>query len=109
MRKGFEGLSALVRQELRQDPLSGDLYLFVSRNRKRAKVLTWDGTGLCLYAKRLERSRFAPLWEMGDGERVELSETELRLFLEGSLLVGRLPLSPPALGPSDLVIRMSAR
>lgn len=53
MRKGFDGLSALVREQLGRDPTSGALYLFVSRNRIRAKVLVWDGTGLCLYAKRL--------------------------------------------------------
>ena len=52
MRKGFDGLYALVREGMGQDPLSGDLYLFVSRNRIRAKVLLWDGTGLCVYAVR---------------------------------------------------------
>jgi transposase len=59
MRKGFDGLSALVTQGLQRDPLNGDMYIFVSRNRVRAKVLHWDGTGLCIYAKRLERGRFA--------------------------------------------------
>ena len=59
LRKGFDGLSALVLKELSRDPLSGDLYLFVSRNRIRAKVLHWDGTGLCVYAKRLEKGKFA--------------------------------------------------
>ena len=49
MRKGFDGLFALVRRELRRDPLSGDLFLFVNKTRKRAKVLLWDGTGLCIY------------------------------------------------------------
>jgi transposase len=62
MRKGFDGLFGLVREHLQADPLSGDLFLFVSSNRKRAKVLMWDGTGLCLYAKRLEKGRFAHLW-----------------------------------------------
>ncbi|MBU1947578.1 MAG: IS66 family insertion sequence element accessory protein TnpB [Candidatus Eisenbacteria bacterium] len=50
LRKGYDGLSALVSQGLKRDPLSGEVYLFVSRNRKRAKVLLWDGTGLCIYA-----------------------------------------------------------
>jgi IS66 Orf2 like protein len=50
MRKGFEGLAALVRDELAADVLSGDPYLFTGKNRKRAKVLLWDGTGLCLFA-----------------------------------------------------------
>jgi transposase len=54
LRKRFEGLSALVAQGLCRDPLSSDLFVFVSRTRKRAKVLLRDGTGLCIYAKRLE-------------------------------------------------------
>ena len=60
MRKGFDGLYGLVREHLERDPLSGDMYLFVSGNRRRAKVLMWDGTGLCLYAKRLEKGTLCP-------------------------------------------------
>jgi transposase len=48
MRKGFDGLSALVTQGLQRDPPSGDAFIFVSRDRVRAKVLQWDGTGLCI-------------------------------------------------------------
>jgi transposase len=66
MRRGFDGLSALLTDGLHRDPLNGDVYIFVSRNRVRAKVLHWDGSGLCLYAKRLERGRFARLWRDGD-------------------------------------------
>ena len=99
MRKGHDGLSALVTTHLGHDPLSGDLYLFVARNRKRAKVLLWDGTGLCLYAKRLEQGCFAALWERDrkpdDGDAVKLTTSELTLFLEGSQLIGRRSLSPP--------------
>ena len=95
MRNGFDGLSALVQRGLGRDPLSGDLFLFVGRNRKRAKVLLWDGTGLCVYAKRLERGRFANLWRL-PGSPVHLTTSELQLFLEGSTLVGRVCLSPPA-------------
>ena len=94
MRKGFDGLFGLVKGHLMADPLSGDLYLFVSANRKRAKVLLWDGTGLCLYAKRLEKGRFAHLW--GD-PAVELTMAELQLFLEGSGLVGKVRVSPAKL------------
>lgn len=94
LRKGFDGLAAMVRDEMGRDPLSGDLCLFVSRNRQRAKVLHWDGTGLCLYAKRLEQGRFACLWEGKTGSRLELTTSELQLFLEGSNLVGKLRLSP---------------
>ncbi len=94
LRKGFDGLSGLVSQRLRQDPLSGDCYLFVNATRKRAKVLLWDGTGLCIYAKRLERGRFASLWRDQDAGVVRLTMSELQLFLEGSTLVGRVVLSP---------------
>ena len=97
MRKGFDGLYGLVVEQLEQDPLSGDLFLFVGRSLKRAKVLLWDGTGLCLYSKRLERGRFARLWGGGDTTSVELTMSELSLFLEGSRLVGRVPVSPQKL------------
>jgi len=63
LRRGFDGLYALVVGELKRNPLGGDLFVFVSRDRHRAKVLFWDGTGLCVYAKRLERGRFACLWQ----------------------------------------------
>ena len=94
MRKGFDGLYGLVKDHLKADPLSGDMYLFVASNRKRAKVLLWDGTGLCLYAKRLEKGRFAQLW--GEAAQ-ELTMAELQLFLEGSGLVGKVRVSPAQL------------
>lgn len=94
LRKGFDGLSALVSQGLGRDPLSGDLFVFVNRSRQRAKVLLWDGTGLCLYSKRLERGRFACLWREGRSASLRLTVSELALFLEGSTLVGKVSLSP---------------
>jgi len=97
MRKGFDGLSALVTEGLQRDPLNGDVYIFVSRDRVRAKVLHWDGTGLCIYAKRLERGRFAHLWRDERETPITLTVSELDLFLEGSTIVGRVALSPPAL------------
>jgi transposase len=102
MRRGFEGLSALVRQELRRDPLDGAFYLFTNQQRNRAKVLHFDGSGLCVLAKRLERGRFAKLWRSEDSSELKLTRTELDLFLQGSHLVGRVPLSPPPLGPEAL-------
>jgi transposase len=102
MRKSFDALSGLVTGALGRDFLSGDVFLFVGRDRKRAKALFWDGTGLCLYAKRLEQGRFASLWQRESGARpLELTVSELALFLEGSELVGRAPLSPApyTLGP----------
>ena len=95
MRKSFDSLSALVTQRLGRDVLSGDLFLFVSKNRRRAKVLYWDGTGLCVFAKRLELERFAAPWERGEGGELRLTVSELALLLEGSEVIGRMPLSPP--------------
>ncbi len=58
MRKGFDGLYGLVRDQLGQDPLSGHLFLFSNRTRTRLKALVWDGSGLWVCAKRLEKGRF---------------------------------------------------
>ena len=95
MRKGFDGLYGMVTMGLKRDPLGGDLFVFVSRDRRRAKVLLWDGTGLCIYAKRLERGRFACLWGEEKSDPLRLTMSELQLFLEGSTVVGRIALSPP--------------
>jgi transposase len=97
MRKGFDGLCALVTQGLQRDPLSGDVFIFVSHDRVRAKTLQWDGTGLCIYAKRLERGRFARLWREEGADPLTLTISELDLFLEGSAFVGRVALAPPAI------------
>jgi transposase len=97
MRKGFDGLCALVTQGLQRDVLNGDIFIFISRDRIRAKTLQWDGTGLCLYAKRLERGRFASLWRERDDDPITLTISELDLFLDGSTLVGRVALAPPAI------------
>lgn len=103
LRKGFDGLQALVVGTLRRDPLSGDCYLFCNRTRRRAKVLLWDGTGLCIYQKRLERGRFACLWSRADPRAVELTMSELALFLEGCTLVARQRLSPGIVQPRSML------
>lgn len=102
MRKSFNTLSAIVEHEMKRDLLEGDLFLFVSRDRKRAKVLYFDGTGLCLLAKRLERGRFSAPWKQ---RRHEITLTELSLFIEGSEAV-RGPLSPPLLRRASLAPKM---
>jgi transposase len=103
LRKGFDGLYGMVTGELGRDPLSGECYLFVNRTRTRAKVLVWDGTGLCVFAKRLEQGRFASLWERKKrGRALELTSGELSLFLEGSELVGRRSLVPAAYVPRTI-------
>ncbi len=98
LRKGFDGLQGLVVAELERDPLSGDCFLFLNRARTRAKVLVWDGTGLCIYQKRLEEGRFACLWERRATREMTLTMSELALFLEGSRLVGKISLSPAEKG-----------
>ena len=93
LRKGYDGLYGLVEQGLRQDPMSGDLFLFVSASRKLCKVLVWDGSGLCIFQKRLERGCFAKLWR-DDDQVVRLTQSELALFIEGCTLLDRWSLSP---------------
>lgn len=98
MRKQFDSLAALVTQEMGGEVLSGNVFLFVGRNRRRAKALYFDGTGLCVLSKRLEKGRFAALWsEAGVRAPLKLTPSELALFLEGSELVGKVTLSPEVL------------
>jgi transposase len=85
MRKSFDGLTSLVKG---QNILSGDVFLFVAKDRRRAKAMFWDGTGLNIWIKRLEQGRFADVWS-----RERITSSELRLFLEGSQLASR-SLSP---------------
>ena len=106
LRKGFDGLYGLAANHLGLDPTSGDCFLFCNRWRTRAKVLFWDGTGLCLYMKRLESGRFACLWGGDQDQAVELTMSELALFLEGSQVLGRVRLSPQilVLSPIDTAV-----
>jgi transposase len=102
MRKSFDTLSALVEQQMKRGVLTGDLYLFVGKNRKRAKVLYFDGTGVCVFAKRLERGKFVALWKRARNLTFEMTLSELALFIEGSEAIGRIPLSPPLMTKADL-------
>lgn len=87
MRKSFDSLYGLVRS-FHSMPLSGDLFLFLSRDRTRAKALYWDGSGLVIWMKRMEKGRFAEVFSRG-----RMSMSELQLFFEGSLAV-KQKLSP---------------
>ena len=81
MRKSFDGLYALTRQELGQDPLSGNLFAFINRRATQIKVLYFDRTGLCVWAKRLEAGRFLSDWRKVQTR--EMDWTGLKLLLEG--------------------------
>ncbi|MEB3220545.1 MAG: IS66 family insertion sequence element accessory protein TnpB [Candidatus Sericytochromatia bacterium] len=96
MRKSFDGLLAVARHSLGRDPLEGDMFLFVARDRKQARVLDWDGTGLVILARRLERGRFNAPWEGHRDKPCCLSPSEPAPFLEGSRLVGHYEVSPPS-------------
>jgi len=84
LRQGFDGLSALVQAVLAADPLSGHLFVFANKPRNRVKVLWWDGSGLWLCAKRLEKGRFSWPPAPGEGSRsVRLASAELAALLGG--------------------------
>ncbi len=104
MRKGYDGLSAVVRQHLAGDPFCGDVYLFVNRRRSRAKLLLFDGTGMCIYMKRLQKGRFAAPWYRPGADALQLTVSELGLFLEGCELVFRRVLSPEPVLAGDLQV-----
>ena len=83
LRAGFDKLSWLVREKLGQDLLQGDLFIFMGRNRKRLKAICFDGTGLLLFAKRLDRSCFMNLERMED---FEITVEEMDQLLSGSVI-----------------------
>ncbi len=83
MRKGFDGLYGLVRDHLGQDPLSGHLFLFTNRERTRLKALVWDGSGLWVCAKRLERGRFGWPKVLPETRSVTMRPEELAMLLNG--------------------------
>ena len=80
-RKGMDGLAALVQQALHADPFAGDVFIFRPRRADRVKILIYDGTGLVLYAKRLEAGRFC--WPQPADGVVRLSAAQLATLLEG--------------------------
>jgi transposase len=81
MRKGFDGLAAIVQLQLAEDPFSGQLFVFRGRRGDRVKLLWWDGDGLCLFAKRLEHGSF--VWPQAESGAVHLSRAQLSMLLEG--------------------------
>jgi transposase len=83
MRKGFDTLAALVQEQLGRDPLSGDLFLFLSRGKDRLKALVWESDGFVLFYKRLEEGAYRlPPHEPGI-KGVTLRASELAMLLDG--------------------------
>lgn len=83
MRKSFDGLSAVVRDHLKQDPLAGDLFVFRNKRGDRLKLLYWDEDGLAVWAKRLEQGTFQFPASDAPDDAVEVKATELALILGG--------------------------
>jgi transposase len=83
MRKGFDTLAALVRDVLGHDPLSGHLFLFISRRRDRLKMLYWDSDGFALWYKRLEVGTFRVPAVTSETASIQLKASELAMLLEG--------------------------
>ncbi len=79
MRKGYDSLSGLVRNEWKKDPLSGDVFIFLSRQRNKIKLLHWQKDGFVIYSKRLEKGTF----ELPKENNIEISAQQLQFILEG--------------------------
>jgi len=81
LRRGFDGLSALVQNKLEKSPLSGQVFIFRGRRGDLVKLIWFDGDGLCLFSKRLERGKF--IWPQATEGRVSLTGAQLSMLLEG--------------------------
>lgn len=81
LRRGFSGLSAAVQTTLEQDLFAGHVFVFRGRRGDLVKLLWWDGDGLCLFSKRLERGRF--VWPKAESGTVSLTRAQLSMLLEG--------------------------
>ena len=88
MRRGFDGLAALAQNALAQEPFSGHVFVFRGRRGDIIKLLWWDGQGMCLFAKRLEKGRF--IWPQAESGSVSLTPAQLSMLLEG--IDWRMPL-----------------
>jgi transposase len=95
MRKGFNTLAGIVAAS-GLDVAAGDRFLFVSKDLKRAKCIWLDAVCARMLVNRIDVGRFAPLWR-DDSKPIELTASELRLYLAGSKLVGKVALSPPGI------------
>ena len=82
MRKGYDSLCGLVRSELKKDPLMGDVFIFISKQRNKIKLLHWQNDGFVLYTKRLEKGTF----ELPKDNSMEISSQQLQFILDGIYL-----------------------
>ncbi len=83
MRKGFDGLQGIITGVLEEDPLSGQLFLFVNRRRDKLKILYWDGDGLAIWYRRLEQGTFQLPSIADDQKSAEIKSDELTMLLRG--------------------------
>lgn len=83
MRKGFDSLSGLVQQQLRQNSLSGAVFIFLNRRRNQIKLLLWEGDGFSLYHKRLEKGTYELPLCKGDVPQATITAEQLLLILQG--------------------------
>jgi transposase len=85
MRKSFHGLVALVESALRQDPLSGSLFVFLNRRRDRVKILYWGQVGYCIWYQQLQKGTYQlpPLDNADDQSALEVTRSQLSLILDG--------------------------
>lgn len=83
MRKGMDGLATMAQEVLKKDPFSGHLFAFRGKRRDLIKLLFWDGTGLCLFTKRIDRGHFVWPRVSVEGGTIPLSPAQLAMLLEG--------------------------
>ena len=88
-RKGFNGLYTLVKETLQQEPTSGFFFVFLNKRRNRLKILTYDGSGLWLLTKRLDRGTYAA--PVGQGQSLNLRPEDLTLLIHGIESTSRRP------------------
>lgn len=86
MRKGYNGLSGLVLNEFKMSPLSGDVFVFISKPRNKIKILHWQGDGFVIYSKRLEKGTFELPKLSSTDTSIEITSDQLQFILSGIIL-----------------------
>jgi transposase len=112
MRKGFDSLCGIVRSEFKMNPLSGDVFIFLSRTRTRIKFLQWQGDGFSIYFKRLEKGTFEVPADFRSLSTAQISSQQLVLIMEGISLLSvkkRTRYSQSIVGNSSMKSAVSVR